>query len=459
MSYIIPSGQTFSIVSETYTVASGQVSISMTMANKTLISSSTYQMDVTKIGSIEADFNYIESAGNIDDFKVNIPRFEFEVIDSIRRVDNLSSNSLINMISLLSGSDIIVVKMTFNGASDYYYTTRDNCEFSFSNRSVKISALHPIKYGLLPPGSSWGSSYFNGKYVLLDNQYLEVVNGQPTGNKIYVDTVLPRDLIEGYLYNLSESSTIVFRSSIYPYSYNSLPQNGTSILMPADYPAGALDYDLFDKAPDDFSVATTRVKQYALGESAIVGNMLGYGFYVPRFDKSSDLGVPITSDDIGDLGMDINFKHVRFYDFEAEHTDLISVKTGVPSNSTEVIYSLGDIDVSVFYPKPEHQATAAFNSLTSAFETPGIYTNYPGNFESDLILSFKKIFRISQSASSVDAGTYISGTIFGVNKLKPYQYLEIPSGVHPLVDNKDFRPSYLKYDLVRDEIKFEAYEF
>jgi len=438
MSYVLPpSISKISIGSATETIASGTVSITITVRNAASFSGSSYTMDLIDVGSIELDFNYIESIGDIDDFTVNLPRMEFKILDSIKLASGTTRESFVDLISSLSGDDIMIIKMTVNSGSDYYYATRDNCEFSFSSRSVKISALHPIKFGLLPVDSEWGTSYFSGKTV----PYLFGATN--------INVVLPKDLIEGYLKQLGDTPVIEYHSSLYTKTYTDTFTSNEKALLPADFPAGSTT---FDPAPDDFEDATIRVKQYALGECAIVGNVFGYGFYVPRFDKTGSNEVAITSDNLESLEMNIKFKNVRYYDFVVDHTPSLSVDT-----NNEIINPLGDIDASIYYTRPDYQFSAAWSTLNNRFEFSTF--TYPAGFADNLEIAFKKVFRVSDSLNSIDAGVYISGTIFGIDTLKPYQYFSIASGVHPLVNGKDFRPAYLKYNLKDDTIEFEAYEF
>lgn len=63
------------------------------------------------------------------------------------------------------------------------------------------------------------------------------------------------------------------------------------------------------------------------------------------------------------------------------------------------------------------------------------------------------------AALKAKGGLAISGTIKGVDTLKPYQHIRISSTLSPLLDGKDFRLSKVSYDLLEDEIEFEAYEF
>lgn len=63
------------------------------------------------------------------------------------------------------------------------------------------------------------------------------------------------------------------------------------------------------------------------------------------------------------------------------------------------------------------------------------------------------------AALKAKGGLAISGTIKGVDTLKPYEHITISSTLSPLLNGKDFRLSKVSYDLLQDEIEFEAYEF
>jgi len=52
----------------------------------------------------------------------------------------------------------------------------------------------------------------------------------------------------------------------------------------------------------------------------------------------------------------------------------------------------------------------------------------------------------------------IDGTIRGCTKLKPFEGIAFDSSVPARYQGKNFRPTYLSYNFVSDEIKFKAYE-
>jgi hypothetical protein len=444
MSFVAPTTNIVAITSGAQTIASGSVTITLNVKNSANFTSNNFTMDVIDLGAIEVDFNYVEGAGDIDDFTINVPTFEFEMLDSIRSANN-EVEQFVDIVSSLSPVDLIVAQLTFNSKSDYYYTTRDQCEFSYIDRKVKLNFKHPLKYGAIGYGKSWSNSTFTS----MTEDIVDSNDVDPVGNAI--SAVYARDLIESYLTEISDSSNLNYYSEIYTSNSSSTVTFGQKEIMIPLVIAG------------NFSNATISVKQAALSESAIIGNILGDAFYVPRYRKDS--GVTLDIHDFEELDMDYSFKNVRYFNFEYEFGDPAAYTSGTatPNVSTDgqvLINNYGNADVNVdyefltsLYPcEADFYSGVPYLSFGSSY-----YSTVNASFESNVISSYKDIFRISNSSS--DAGVTISGTILGIDKLKPYQYFSVGSGVHPLVDNKDFRPSYLKYNLLDDTIEFEAYEF
>lgn len=443
MSYIAPSGDFITVDGGTDVIASGTLRLRLIFGS----TSASYTMDVIDYGAIEVDYNYIEEIGDITEFTINTPSVEFTVFN------NLSSDaSLINLITQLSSNDIIVVEQTYTpkgGSSgvDYYYTTREQCEFKFLDRSVKINAKHPLKFGQIGFGKSWGTQLNAKKFSVYsyDND-----NYDEKTNSFY-----SRDLIQQYLGAISDSGTEIYDSSLYSRKFgDTASENDTDLIFVG--PA--------TNADTDFSSATTSVKFLALGEAAILGNVLGYQFYVPRFSKNH--GVSLIADSFEELEVDISFKDVRDYTLEVIYGDndldaatLQDIETTANENP---VNEFGRNDVTVTYTSMDGVAGCVYEQ-TGLSGSPFFYLYgsgggyaFPAGFEDSIKEAFKKIFRIS--SGGVDAGVMISGKILGIDTLKPYQHFSV-SNTDPLVDGKDFRPAYLKYDLVNDTIEFEAYEF
>ena len=448
MSFVAPTTNIVAITSGAQTIASGTITITLNVRNAPNFTSNNFIMDVTDLGSIEIDFNYIEDIGDVNEFTINVPRLEFEMRDTI--IDSVGSNdeSFVELITSLDAADLIVAKFEFNSGSEFYYTTREQCEFSYKERKVKLQMQHPLKYGAIGFGKTWDATTFSGKYV---DVFFDDGAGtqEATNNSLYT-----KDLIVEYLDALSDNASIKYYSELYDGSYTDVTPIEDQIVV--------LGGDSVDRPDTDFSIATNRVRAAALSEAAMIGNVLGYGFFVPRYSKNSETESTISSDDLEELELDISFKNVRYYSQSITYGDRFFPTANFEevSVSNQLINDLGQNNVNVIYDSMTGFTGANWDSFSSAYlYGGGQWGGLPAGFGTKILNTFKRIFRIADGSPNVDAGSYISGTILGIDKLKPYEYFSVGSGVHPLVDNKDFRPSYLKYNLINDTIEFEAYEF
>ena len=444
MSFVAPTSNVIAITSGQQTIASGNITITINIKDLVSVSDSNFTMDVIDLGSIELDFNYIEDIGNVNEFTINVPRLEFQIRDELTSTDTAGvKESFVEMISELDASDLIVAKVQFDSGSDYYYTTREQCEFSYMDRKVKLQLQHPIKYGAIGFGKTWDATRFTGKYI--DLVFDDGDNPTETRN----NSIHTKDLIVEYLDATGDSTNVQYYSELYNGSYTDSPQIEDQIVI--------IGSDLVNRADTDFSIASNRVRSAALSEAAIIGNVLGYGFFVPRYSKNSETETTLFSDDFSELELDISFKNVRYYSQSIVYGGLLG-DTETVSVSNYLVNEFGQNNVDVTYGSMTGY-TVANRDVSEYVYGNDQWGGLPAGFATKIINTFKRIFRIADGSPNVDAGSYISGTILGIDKLKPYQYFSVGSGVHPLVDNKDFRPAYLKYKFLDDTIEFEAYEF
>lgn len=439
MSFVAPTtGDIVTIDGGSSSIASGTIEIVLNVKEVDTFATTDYTMEVVDIGAIEVDYNYIEDIGDVNEFTINVPTFEFTMLDRIRQTSSPTTTvSFVEVLAKLDPIDLIVAKVTLNSKSDYYYTTRDQCEFSCMDRKVKLKLQHPLKYGAIGFGKSWSNATFSGKTVT-------VVDPVSTAT---TTSIFPRDLIEQYLPLLGESSDVYYESELY--SSNSASPfviDQEEILIP------------FYNA-NSFASATTLCKQIALSESSIIGNVLGGAFYTPRFKKDASVRATLGKDDFESVELDYSFRNVRYLTFNYQFGNDLegTAEPNVSTNGAVLINDFGSSNVSIDYGQftdlwPTERDSSNINWEVGTTE----YNVIASGFVSNVISSYKQIFQISNTAS---AGISISGTILGIDKLKPYGYFTVSSGVHPLVDGKDFRPSYLKFDLKNDKIEFEAYSF
>lgn len=448
MSYVAPSSTTVTINSGQNVVSSGVIEIELIMASS---STQSLTMEVLNYGSIELDYNYVESVSDVNDFKINVPVFEFTVFDRLS-----GGERLIEFITALSTLDVIAIKHTYtpNGGSaftEYYYATRQNCEYDFLKREVKIEAKHPLKFGLTAPGQTWDASLFSGKFI--DTAIDDPSLGKPILSE---GAFMPKDLIRLYLQATSGSSTLnAYGSQVYTKdSTDSFSDGEEQFLFLSE---GASEFII-----GDFSEATTAIKGLALSEAALVGNALGYTFFMPRYDNTQN--VTLNAHNFEKLGMDISFKDVR--KFRLNNVFDANPDYGFSFDTGEINFNeFGANDVVINYNSGiEHLVGAKyFEDTTPPINQTGFYYNspnykynsLPSGVQASITDAYRRIFKIGQ-VSSVS----ISGTILGVDTLKPYEHFAVADdSVDPLVDGRRFRPSYLKYDLVKDTIEFEAYQF
>lgn len=81
------------------------------------------------------------------------------------------------------------------------------------------------------------------------------------------------------------------------------------------------------------------------------------------------------------------------------------------------------------------------------------------NLTTDGVENYNHVLGSYLSALGAKGGMRIHGSITGVERVRPHQYITISSGTNELIDGKSFRFSKIKYDLIKDVIEFEAYEF
>lgn len=437
MSFTSPSTSVVTIDGGTNIIGAGSISIELNVANRnSSISGSDFDMNVIGIGGIEYDYNYIESIGDVNDFTINVPRLEMTILDELS-----GGVKFVDFLSELYPFDLIVAKVTLDGGTDYYYTTRDQCEFSYLDRSVTLDMQAPLKYQALAFGKNYPENSFPTTQVLFG------------GN---IDVITPKDFLFTYLKSISNDSspTVVSDTFRIDSTSSGFTQGQKEFLFSQNASTWS--------AASSFEEATSIVKQLALRDAAIVGSWFGVAYFVPRyFVETSPIGVSsrLTIDDLEDLELDINYRDIRDYYFNMNfsiNTDDFLIN--------ETINDIGRNDVNVSYPTAvQDLAVGSYNFSSSLFEILNTNTSVPASdlVDTDTIGdTFKKIFRVPDDINN-PPGSAISGTVLGIDKLKPYQYFYVDAneGIHPLIDGRKFRPSYLKYDLLNDKVEFEAYEF
>lgn len=456
MSFNPPTTGIVTIDGGTSTIASGTIALQLNVKTVSGLSTTDYTMDVIDIGSIEVDYDYLEGIGDITEFGINVPMFDFTIRDTIRETSTpTNTESFVEILTKLNQNDLVVAKITINGQSDYYYTTRDQCEFSYKDRKVKIKTQHPLKYGAVGFGRVWDE----GVYTLPTTNAFVNTDFVADPSATPVSHLFVKDIIDRYIYILGDVTSTYINSTLYT-------QNSTS-----SYSYGDIAY-LTNMTPSgSFAAADRVVKSAALSESAILGNILGYAFYTPRYSKDSSVQATLNANDFESVELDPVFKNIRYFSldfnlaqsnaYEQNVTVIDELINDIGTNNASVNYGFLNL-IPAIYDEIQDGSGNYYNVFASGTlvytgSNSEYYPNtFPAGYEDSVVSSYKQIFRISEDAAN---GIAIAGTILGIDKLKPHGYFTVSSGVHPLVDGKDFRPSYLKFNLKEDKIEFEAYSF
>ena len=161
MSYVAPSN-VIAIGTPVEVIASGTVQVQLNIKQLSGIGAD-FSTELYDVGEIELDFNYIEDAADINDFTINVPRMKVTLDNRLKSNTADADTSLINIIRRLDSSDLIVLKFIMTDSSgqsstDFFYSTREQCEYDFLERTVKIDAKHPLKYGHIGFGQEFYSA-------------------------------------------------------------------------------------------------------------------------------------------------------------------------------------------------------------------------------------------------------------------------------------------------------------
>lgn len=476
-------GSNVSVSSETYTVASGTIAFQMNMP---YASNATYTMDVVDVGKFEVDFDVQPDFDVNQRFRFNVPELEFTIRDILS-----GGQSFIGLTANLAFNDIIAIKVTFNGSSDYYYAQKMDCEFDFNERKTKIKALYPVAFfskleanptyssDLLPPDKSFViNTVFSGKLVDFNDDPLD---STPAAGDLEKTTFV-NDFISGILGLIGDNTSSYISSIFYHQTYDdfftgSEADGDRAMLM--DVAAGR-NLSQGQIGEIGYDQAVRYVLDFARADGAYFGNILGNVFYASRAlkDNRSNYSIELTSDNILELELIRNTEQVGEFSLEIGLFDNNDDKYDI--NLIEVINdsirddegnttgtkidfnTIGGIDLDLFPSYSEYVLPGDFfnidgTSLEIQIDDFAQANNHP--YTSQTISREDMVFESYKKALKYDTEFMIKGKVAGITTLLPHQWIDMGSGIHPLVDGKDFRLSKISYDVTEDVVEFEAYEF
>lgn len=473
MSYVVSDDVV--ITTGVNTVPSGNFSIELKMAG----TSASYTAELLDVGSFEVDFDVQPDFDVEQKFRFNVPELKFTIFDVLS-----DGTSFISLTDDMNFNDIVSIKTTFNGRSDFYYALKRDFEFDFNDRETKITARYPAAFfakleenptytaDLLPAGKTFDiGSLFSGKLVDFNDDPNE---SDPSAAQLE-KTVFVHDFIEGMLKTIGDNPEVGISSTLYYQSYNDFFDGNQQVgdrAMLFDVAAGR-NFTTGDQGEIGFDQAVRYLLDFARSEGAYFGNILGYGFYVSRGlkDNRADFRANLTKDNLLKVGLEVMYEEVGEFDLEIGLYD--DGDTDFEINIDEVINqsvrdengqilvtkvdfnTVGGIDLDVFPSWSEYITNNRFNIGSPEPLAEGTAHPY-----SDQGIALEQIiFNSYKNALKYDVDLVVKGTVSGIETLKPYQFIRMGNDIHPLVNGKDYRVSKLTYNIVDDTVEFEAYEF
>jgi hypothetical protein len=414
----------------TLTVNTGNVTRQFgTFSAQITMSASSNVTTTMKLGNmpkISQDFDVQDDVNDLSELRVNISEVSITIFDELG-----NGNSLFTYIDALGLSDTIQIQVTTPSGTDYFIATKSSCEYDWQARKVSIKAQAALRYDVQVTNYDTSSYETSGETNADDG------------------LIVSSDVIRAFLEAQGSSPTIKILGH-----FSSVTKSDISTI-PAPT---SIRYIIFDgQYVDTYAEGQDVTLKLSIVEGAVVGAMMGYSFYVRRnFDSTSDSDyyAQIGSSDLKSFGVSFNERHIRNFDSVFAIQDNIN-GAQISTSTTEVIDATGaqDIDINYFVPDMH---TVFFNPSPVAkwqLATTGssaLSQSDMDDISDDARDSYKKSLGISSSYS-------VDFEIFGISTLKPYQFIQFDSGIHPTISSKKVRPSYLEYDLESDTIKGEGY--
>lgn len=387
----------------------------------------TTTMKMGKMPTISQDFDVQEEVDDITEFRTNLSEVSLEVFDELGNGD-----SFFTYIDALGLGDTIQVQITTPSGTDYFITTKASCEYDWFSRKISMKAQAALRYDVQVTNYDISSYETSGETNADDG------------------LIVSTDVITAFLEAQGSAPTVKILghfSSVTKSDITSIPAPTTT------------RYLIFDSQyVNTYAEGQDVVLKLSIVEGAVVGAMMGYAFYVRRNFAStsdSDYYAQIGSSDLKSFGVSFNDRNVRDFDSVLAIQDNID-GAQISTSETEEIDATGAQDISINYFVPDMH-TAFFDTTESPQKWELATTGSSALSQSDMDDisddardSYKKSLGITSSYS-------VDFEIFGISTLKPYQFIQFDSGIHPTISSKKVRPSYLEYDLESDTIKGEGY--
>jgi hypothetical protein len=439
----VTTGNNIQLTTGTVTRQFGTYSMQIDLPTITGFSSTSFKL--ANMPTIEQDFDLQYESEDLSEIRVNLSEITFEVFDRIG-----DGKSFLNLVSNMDVNDAMTIQSTVNGRTDYFIAKRENCEYDWLKRSVTVKAIAALRYD-----------------VVVQNYAIDagdVITGTAADGITTRQWVLPQDVLNTFLDVQGSSVTkiVLGRSSFANYTS---PRQGQ------------LERNLGFKYSDVLSYenAQNTILKLSVIEGAMMGSMLGYAFYVVRnYDTDTTYNgentkASISADDIEDYKI-IPFEwNVREYDTLFRVTN--EYGEPAPADTSPNLYvektinelGIGDLDIRYrLRDIVEFRWVAANSQYEELFDnsspTPRITADLL-SWNEHLRDNTREVYAYALGVQDddYDVRYRLDLTIFGIESVLPFQFIEFGTGISPFVDSKKLRPSKMSYDLEANKVSIEGY--
>ena len=439
----VTTGNNIQLTTGTVTRQFGTYSMQIDLPTITGFSSTSFKL--ANMPTIEQDFDLQYESEDLSEIRVNLSEITFEVFDRIG-----DGKSFLNLVSNMDINDAMTIQSTVNGRTDYFIAKRENCEYDWLKRSVTVKAIAALRYD-----------------VVVQNYAIDagdVITGTAADGITTRQWVLPQDVLNTFLDVQGSSVTkiVLGRSSFANYTS---PRQGQ------------LERNLGFKYSDVLSYenAQNTILKLSVIEGAMMGSMLGYAFYVVRnYDTDTTYNgentkASISADDIEEYKI-IPFEwNVREYDTLFRVTN--EYNEPAPADTSPNLYvektinelGIGDLDIRYrLRDIVEFRWVAANSQYEELFDnsspTPRITADLL-SWNEHLRDNTREVYAYALGVQDddYDVRYRLDLTIFGIESVLPFQFIEFGTGISPFVDSKKLRPSKMSYDLEANKVSIEGY--
>jgi hypothetical protein len=442
----------------------------------------------TKTGTVTVTITDTNAAANVSVLGMSDIVYEFDLVPDKPSIDAITAqynavdisfylydeqgNDLYDRLSAATENIVTITVNHFNGETSYYrfkHTSKD-VTVNELKKEVKVKCAPyrpPFTVGDVFANINYAADLLNfrrsddtpalqsyqamsvGRFVnrVLSEAYPGTCNFAPSANyaglaNIFTPPLMTVNTFEDFnsaniaTYAGANAFVIVNIHSALGFPEVTL-QNGTNVL-PEDVPA--LDV----------------VTSLAVAEGSIIGTGVN-PFYRYRFRTTNP--VTINYFDLLDLNYTRAYNGLRYYFSELNNPGYVS--TGTDRNLPNMQNTNSNI--------PYDQTAARFISFVWQPAFPFLSKGKVGtgsvNVDGDIQPGpdMDRAYKLAGDFAyftvlAGDSPSTITGKIRGYTKLKPYEPIEFGADVPARYQGKTFRPTFLSYNLVSDEITFKAYE-